>query len=149
MGVEPTEEQISEFKEAFALFDKDGDLTISSDELKTVMKSLGQNPTDADVAKMIADVDENNDGTIDFEEFTMLMKMQMTHQDNTENLTKAFKVFDADGSGSITREELHKVMTTLGEPLTEEEVDIMMRDADKDGGGTISYSEFVSGLMDG
>jgi len=140
-------EQLSEFTEAFALFDKDGDLTISAEELGTVMKSLGQKPTPAEVRQMIADVDENGDGTIDFDEFTVLMQMQMTVTDNTENLTSAFKVFDADGSGSITRDELHKVMTTLGDPLTDAEVQEMMNNADKDGSGTIDYAEFVSGLM--
>merc|ERR1711990_641820 len=107
------------------------------------MRSLGQSPTPAEVQQMINDVDENGDGTIDFDEFTVLMQMQMTETDNTENLTSAFKVFDADGSGSITKTELHKIMTTMGEPLTDAEVDEMMRGADKDGDGNINYSEFV------
>ena len=44
-----TKEQIQEFKEAFSLFDKDGDGTITTKELQTVMRSLGQNPTDAEL----------------------------------------------------------------------------------------------------
>ena len=111
------------------------------------MRSLGQNPTEAEVKQMIADVDENGDGTIDFDEFTVLMQMQMTDTDNTENLCAAFKVFDKDGSGSIDRDELHKIMTTLGEPLSDAEVDEMLREADKDRDGTINYQEFVTGLM--
>ena len=53
-----SDEQMAEFKEAFALFDKDGDLTISSDELGTVMRSLGENPTDKEVVAMVNEVDE-------------------------------------------------------------------------------------------
>ena len=142
-----SEEQLSEFREAFALFDKDGDLTISAEELGTVMRSLGQKPTPIEVQQMIDDVDENGDGTIDFEEFKVLMQMQMTDTDNTENLTSAFKVFDDDGSGSISRAELHKAMTTLGDPLTDAEVEEMIHAADMDGDGNINYSEFVNGLM--
>ena len=142
-----SDEQLAEFREAFALFDKDGDQTISAEELGTVMRALGQNPTPQEVQQMIDDVDENGDGTIDFDEFKVLMQMQMTETDQTENLTSAFKVFDVDGSGSITKEELHKIMTTLGEPLTDAEVDEMMKGADKDGSGTIEYKEFVNGLM--
>ena len=48
---------LSEFKEAFTLFDKDGDGTISSKELGTVMRSLGQNPTEAELTDMINEVD--------------------------------------------------------------------------------------------
>ena len=48
---------LSEFKEAFTLFDKDGDGTISSKELGTVMRSLGQNPTETELTDMINEVD--------------------------------------------------------------------------------------------
>ena len=59
-----TEEQIAEFKEAFSLFDKDGDGTITTKELGTVMRSLGQNPTEAELQDMINEVDA--DGILTF-----------------------------------------------------------------------------------
>uniref|UniRef100_A0A9J8C0Z2 Calmodulin n=1 Tax=Cyprinus carpio carpio TaxID=630221 RepID=A0A9J8C0Z2_CYPCA len=55
-----TEEQIAEFKEAFSLFDKDGDGTITTKELGTVMRSLGQNPTEAELQDMINEVDADD-----------------------------------------------------------------------------------------
>merc|ERR1711997_691366 len=64
-----TEEQIAEFKEAFSLFGKDGDGTITTKELGTVMRSLGQNPTEAELQDMINEVDADGNGTIDFPEF--------------------------------------------------------------------------------
>lgn len=66
---ELTDEQKAEFKEAFSLFDKDGDETITTKELGTVMRSLGQNPTEAELQDMIQEVDKDGNGTIDFEEF--------------------------------------------------------------------------------
>ena len=59
-----TEEQIAEFKEAFSLFDKDGDGTITTKELGTVMRSLGQNPTEAELQDMINEVDADGEAVI-------------------------------------------------------------------------------------
>ena len=94
-----TDEQIAEFKEAFALFDKDGDGTITTKELGTVMRSLGQNPTEAELQDMINEVDADGNGTIDFPEFLNLMARKMKDTDSEEELKEAFKVFDKDGNG--------------------------------------------------
>lgn len=68
-----TEEQISDFREAFSLFDKDGDGSISARELGIVLRSLGQNPTEKELSELINDIDEDSSGTIDFAEFLNLM----------------------------------------------------------------------------
>jgi len=73
-----SEEKQQAYKEAFALFDKNGDGTVSVDELAEVMKSLDENPTAEELTSMIAEVDDNNNGTIDFQEFVALMGRQMT-----------------------------------------------------------------------
>jgi len=150
MADQLTEEQIAEFKEAFSLFDKDGDGTITTKELGTVMRSLGQNPTEAELQDMINEVDADGNGTIDFPEFLSLMARKMKDtdtEDNEEELIEAFKVFDRNGNGFISAAELRYVMTNLGEKLTDEEVDEMIREADVDGGGQINYEEFVKMMM--
>ncbi|KAK3093373.1 hypothetical protein FSP39_014725 [Pinctada imbricata] len=134
-----TEEQIAEFKEAFSLFDKDGDGTITTKELGTVMRSLGQNPTEAELQDMINEVDADGNGTIDFPEFLTMMAKKMKDADSEEELREAFKVFDKDGNGFISAAELRHVMTNLGEKLTDEEVDEMIREADLDGDGQVNY----------
>mmetsp|Transcript_4219 Transcript_4219/g.15532 ORF Transcript_4219/g.15532 Transcript_4219/m.15532 type:complete len:198 (-) Transcript_4219:40-633(-) len=147
MADQLTEEQIAEFKEAFSLFDKDGDGTITTKELGTVMRSLGQNPTEAELQDMINEVDADGNGTIDFPEFLTLMARKMKDTDSEEEILEAFKVFDKDGNGFISAAELRHVMTNLGEKLTDEEVDEMIREADIDGDGQINYEEFVKMMM--
>ncbi|XP_076442019.1 calmodulin-alpha-like [Babylonia areolata] len=140
-------DQIEEFKEAFLLFDKDRDGTITTKELGTVMKSLGQNPTDTELQDMINEVDVDGNGQIDFGEFlTMMVRhaAKVEGGDDDTELKEAFKVFDKDGNGFISAAELRHVMTNLGEKLTDEEVDEMIREADIDGDGQINYEEFVN-----
>merc|ERR1740117_1218797 len=121
-----SEEQIAEFKEAFSLFDKDGDGTITCKELGTVMRSLGQNPTEAELGDMINEVDADGNGQIDFPEFLTMMAKKMKATDSEEEIKEAFKVFDKDGNGFISAAELRHIMTNLGEKLTDEEVDEMI-----------------------
>ena len=88
-----TDEQIAEFKEAFQIFDKDGDGSITTKELGTVMRSLGQNPSDDEIRQMIIDVDEDKSETIDFKEFLGLMAKNMKENDSEDELIEAFKMF--------------------------------------------------------
>eukprot|EP01122_Echinamoeba_exundans_P007377 TRINITY_DN2258_c0_g1_i1.p1 TRINITY_DN2258_c0_g1~~TRINITY_DN2258_c0_g1_i1.p1 ORF type:complete len:157 (+),score=56.77 TRINITY_DN2258_c0_g1_i1:23-472(+) len=142
-----SEEQIAEFKEAFSLFDKDGDGSITNKELGIVMRSLGQNPTEAELQQMIAEVDTDGNGTIDFPEFLTLMAKKMVSQDSEEDIREAFKVFDKEGTGYIQAAELRHVLTSIGEKLTEEEVDELLREADVGGDGRIKYEDFVKVML--
>eukprot|EP00438_Fugacium_kawagutii_P009822 Skav212323 [mRNA] locus=scaffold3374:166035:166867:- [translate_table: standard] len=105
------------------------------------MRSLGQNPTEAELQDMINEVDADGNGTIDFPEFLSLMARKMKDPvrdtDTEEELIEAFKVFDRDGNGFIS----------AAEKLTDEEVDEMIREADVDGDGQINYEEFVKMMM--
>ncbi|CAL9065392.1 unnamed protein product, partial [Musa banksii] len=120
---------------------------ITTKELGTVMRSLGQNPTEAELQDMINEVDADGNGTIDFPEFLNLMARKMKDTDSEEELKEAFRVFDKDQNGFISAAELRHVMTNLGEKLTDEEVDEMIREADVDGDGQINYEEFVKIMM--
>lgn len=138
-----TPEKVNEFKEAFEIFDKDKDGYITLKELGDIMQNLGQCPTEAELQDMISEVDKDKNGTLDFTEFLGLMARKMRDTDNNEEIIEAFKVFDKDGNGLLSPNELLDVMTSLGEKVTLEEVTEMVKEADYDGDGQINYEEFV------
>ena len=92
-------------------------------------------------------IDSDGNGTIDFPEFLTMMARKMKDTDSEEEILEAFKVFDKDGNGFISAAELRHIMANLGEKLTDEEVDEMIREADIDGDGQINYEEFVKMMM--
>ncbi|KAL5217663.1 hypothetical protein ABZP36_018347 [Zizania latifolia] len=147
MGDRLTAEQIAQLKEAFNLFDKDGDGVITSKELGTVLSSLGQNHTEAELQDMIKDVDADGNGVIDFHEFLNLMAHKMPDADSEDALREAFNLIDKDRNGYICADELRHVMGNLGEKLTDQEVADMIKEADLDGDGLISYKEFVKLML--
>ena len=99
MADQLTDEQTAEFREAFALFDKDGDGTISTQELGTVMNSLGQKPTAAELEVMIKEIDTDGNGEIDFDEFLAMMAKKLQESDLEEDIREAFRVFDMNCTG--------------------------------------------------
>lgn len=134
-----TEEEVAKLWEAFKVFDADGSGGISAEELAQVMRSLGQSPGDIELRDMIKQVDVDLSGTIDFEEFKTLMVS--TQGDRKSRLKLAFSVFDEDGSGQITTNELHNVMSQFG--LTDEELSEMIKEVDSDGDASIDFEEFM------
>lgn len=113
---------------------------------------------------MINEVDADNNGTIDFPgkipsshvvldkeeptlssrlEFLTMMARKMKDTDSEEEIREAFKVFDRDNNGFISAAELRHVMTSIGEKLTDDEVDEMIREADQDGDGRIDCEFYV------
>lgn len=127
-----TEDTIKEFREAFALFDKDADGTITVQELGQVMKSMGQTPSEQELRQMINEVDADGNGKIDFAEFVTLMARKM-NTDKDAEIREAFNVFDKDGDGYISMGELQHIMQSLGENLSEEEVRRNPRGHSKEG----------------
>src|SRR4028119_1103023 len=139
-----TEEEEAKLWEVFQVFDADGSGSISSEELGQVMRSLGQSPNQTELRDMIEEVDIDKSGSIDFEEFKMLMVSQQG--DRQSRLKMSFSVFDEDGSGQITKNEMQDVMSPLG--VTEPELDEIIKEADHDGNALIDFEEFCKLVPD-
>ncbi|WAR25817.1 CALM-like protein [Mya arenaria] len=134
---------VKEFREIFRLFDSDGDGTITTKELGTVMRSLGQNPSQEELRRMVKIVDADGNGEVDFDEFVKLISRKLQKVDMEEEIVDAFRVFDSDGNGSISKPELRDAIATLGTKVNEQELDELMAAADINGDGNINYEEFT------
>ena len=138
-----TEEQRLEIKEVFDLFDSDGNGTINAKELKVAMRALGFEPKKEEIQRMISEVDVDNSGTIDFQEFLVLMTNKIGEMDTREELLKAFHLFDDDNTGKISLANLKRVAIELGENMTDDELQEMIDEADRDGDGEVNEEEFI------
>nr|XP_003939697.1 calmodulin-like protein 6 isoform X2 [Saimiri boliviensis boliviensis] len=138
-------EQIKEYKGVFEMFDEEGNGQVKTGELERLMSLLGINPTKSELASMAKDVDKDNKGFFNCDGFLALMGVYHEKAQNQESeLRAAFRVFDKEGKGYIDWNTLKYVLMNAGEPLNEVEAEQMMKEADKDGDGTIDYEEFVA-----
>ncbi|KAF6302756.1 centrin-1 [Rhinolophus sinicus] len=140
---ELTEDQKQEVREAFDLFDADGSGTIDVKELKVAMRALGFEPRKEEMKKMISEVDKEGTGKISFNDFLAVMTQKMAEKDTKEEILKAFRLFDDDETGKISFKNLKRVANELGENLTDEELQEMIDEADRDGDGEVNQEEFL------
>lgn len=163
-----SEEEIEEIREAFNLFDTDGSGrlfcftervcvcvwltvllcplpgTIDPKELKAAMQSLGFEAKNQTIYQMIADIDKDGNGTIDFEEFLDMMTAKMSDKDTREDIQKVFNLFDDDQTGKISLRNLKRVAKELGETMSDAELLEMIERADTDADGEINPEEFYA-----
>ncbi|XP_054437771.1 centrin-2 [Pteronotus mesoamericanus] len=140
---ELTAEQIQEIRQAFDLFDTDATGTIDVKELKVAMRALGFEPKKEEIKKMISEIDKEGTGKMNFNDFLTVMTQKMSEKDTKEEILKAFKLFDDDETGTISFNNLKRVAKELGENLTDEELQEMIDEADRDGDGEVNEQEFL------
>ena len=141
-GNELTEEKKQEIREAFDLFDTDKSGFIDYHELKVAMRALGFDVKKEEVLRILKEMDKDENGQIDFEEFQGIMTEKITSRDPEEEMEKAFQLFDEDGTGRVTLKNMRRIARELGENLTDDELQAMIDEFDKDEDGAINLQEF-------
>uniref|UniRef100_A0A7R9UHT9 Calmodulin n=1 Tax=Pinguiococcus pyrenoidosus TaxID=172671 RepID=A0A7R9UHT9_9STRA len=141
------QDEIAEFKGAFELFDKNRDGTVDVRELRNVLRSLGQDPTSEELMEMVEEVDFNQNGVIDFNEFLTMMISRLDNIDYEGEMIAAFRTFDLNGDGHISAVELRHIMSKLGSDITDEEIEEMMLEAQISGNGQIDYAMFAQMMV--
>merc|ERR1711977_681578 len=109
---------------------------------RRAMKKKPGQLSDEQLKKMVTDVDNDGNGTIEFVEFLGMMTAKMGEKDTREDIEKVFKLFDDDNTNKISSRNLARVAEELGENIDDEELQDMINQADRDGDGEINLDEF-------
>ncbi|EGB07446.1 hypothetical protein AURANDRAFT_27787 [Aureococcus anophagefferens] len=142
-------EELAEFREIFNLVDRDGGGTITKEELGELMDTLGIDATPEEIDLMIHEIDQDNNGEIDFEEFVAVMSRKVSATYTADQVKNAFKVFEGDApSGHIKVDVLIRALTNDGtDKLTDEQAHDLVSQLEPDRSGLINYSEYVNMMM--
>jgi Ca2+-binding EF-hand superfamily protein len=140
------EEKRQEYKEAFDMFDSNKTGKITAEEIYNVMRNMGNELPLEEIKGMIADLDSDGSGEIDFEEFIHFMQMTQVSEELTdeEEVIRAFQTFDKDGNGWLSCDEFKHILCNLGDKFTEQECMEIFKEADLNNDGRLEYREFVN-----
>ena len=141
-----TAEELAEFREIFNLVDLDKGGTISKDELKQLMHTLGLRPSQEELNAMVDEIDADGNGEIDFDEFVTVMSRKVNTSYTPAQVKAAFKVFEKEApSGFVTMAALEQALTTYGsEKLSLSDAQELLSQIEPDENGLINYVEFVN-----
>jgi len=110
------------------------------------VRAMGKNPTEAELKKATDGLSDN----VDFNTFKTLQgKPFPTPQDQDKPCRNAFKLLDADSNGTIPESELRQMLATVGDPMTHQEIDILMEDVEVDDLGRVHYHQLVDLMVTG
>jgi len=143
----PGDEITRELEDAWYLYTK-GEEQIPSRDIGHVLRILGQNPTEDDVVDMVMKANCEWEGLMGFTEFLDVgIEILRTSCNQMDDVKAAFRVFDHNNDGSISKDELREAMVNFGTRCTDDEFDLMFHEADSNQDGKIDFDEFVAMML--
>ena len=135
-----------EIEECFKCFDEDNDGKIAVEDIGLVIRALGKAPLESEISAIEAEVGEN--GMVDYNSFKNFYRRKFKRPQELEaDMRTAFAALDANGKGQVAECDMRALLGTLGEALSAEQVDSLVKNCKVDYDGNISYDEFVSMLV--
>jgi len=145
------DKSLLELRQVFALFDQDGNGTITKDELEKCLASLDIRPTPAELDYLHISMDKDGDGTISFEEFVRVMSDEREEaelEQELHDMQNFFVMMDKDGSGRLSVDELQRAIKAMGAKMNEAECRYLYSQMSTDGSEDgVSFEEFATFLL--
>jgi len=144
-----TEDQVAEAEEVFMLFDTRGDRMIEVSQVGDVLRALGQNPTESEVKRLVQSTCKSkSDARVTFDVFLPMMQAVTSKpcSDTVDDFVEGLRHFDKAGDGRISAAELRHLLCSLGEKMSEEEVEQLIH-GQEDSQGNVNYEEFVKMVL--
>ncbi|XP_026724643.1 troponin C-like [Trichoplusia ni] len=139
--------QLQLLKNAFDAFDHEKAGVISIDFIGTILEMLGHEVDEDTLKEIIAEVDVNGTGQLEFSDFCSLAAKFLTEEEDDEAMQKelreAFRLYDREGNGYITTDVLKEIFRELDNTISAEDLDTMIEEIDSDGSGTVDFEEFL------
>eukprot|EP00929_Paragymnodinium_shiwhaense_P049091 TRINITY_DN24780_c0_g1_i1.p1 TRINITY_DN24780_c0_g1~~TRINITY_DN24780_c0_g1_i1.p1 ORF type:complete len:188 (+),score=43.24 TRINITY_DN24780_c0_g1_i1:71-565(+) len=139
-------EQLEKVADNFRLLDRDKDGKLTVQEVGILFRAFGQNPTDEELAEMLRVVPSQG---VDIDGFVQFFTSNYRTPTSEDTLVRAFQVFDLSDSGIMDANKFKEMLTSLGEPMPQEEVDAILREADVDERGLFNYKSLAQRLCEG
>ena len=136
-------EQVITWTQAFKKFDTGGRGRMSIHDLQRLMQSLGFSVDQEQAEEMVNLADVDNTGTVELNEFLKLMVGQLRDKHTKHEFARKFQIYDKNNDGYIKESEIRKVSENLGIKLYGDQIDVLIKQADKNKDGKISYNEYV------
>ncbi|XP_065209736.1 troponin C, isoallergen Bla g 6.0101-like [Planococcus citri] len=147
-------EQVSILKRAFDAFAQDKGY-IEQHMVGTILQMLGHEVSEQRLQEIVAEVDADGSGELEFEEFVTLAAGFLVEDEvedaaaMQEELKEAFRLYDKEGNGYITTDVLREILKELDDKITTEDLDLMIQEIDSDGSGTVDFNEFMEVMTGG
>ena len=138
------EERKQLISDVFDMFDKDQNGIIQASELHSVLESLGRNSNDDDVNQFLTKLDVDENGVVSKDEFMAAVdEIYSFPQSTVDEVVQAFQIFDINGSGKITVDEMKTILLKFTNEFSERDVASIFELIDVDQDGKVSYAEFA------